>query len=57
MEHMDIPADNADEAVIMLLEFIGDIYDYLGLELPDEFDADIELVNVVDAIRDRKHEQ
>lgn len=57
MQYMQIPADGAEDAVLVLLEFIGDIYEYLGLELPDEFDPDIEFVNVVDAIKEFEHGQ
>lgn len=52
MHHINIPAEDAEDAVIVLLEFIGDIYEYLGLELPDDFDPDVEFVNIVEAVKD-----
>lgn len=55
MQELYIEAESTEEVVGILVEFLADIYEYLNLELPEDFDADAEFVSVVQAIKDFDH--
>ena len=55
MHELYIEAESTEEVVGILVEFLADIYEYLNLELPEDFDPDAEFVSVVQAIKDFDH--
>lgn len=48
---MFVDAGDLEEVIDTLAEFIIDLYDYLGIELPEDFDPEVEILNVVAAIK------
>lgn len=54
MRHIAIESEDLEEAFDTLFSFIDDVYTYLGIELPDVFDPEKELVRVVQAVKDVK---
>jgi len=52
---MYIEGGDLEDVIELLVEFIEDIYDYLGVELPEDFDPDVELCNLVQAIKDKRN--
>ena len=55
MRQIAMDFDEQDEIISILFSFIDDVYQYLGIELPDEFDPEEELINVVQAIKDKQN--
>lgn len=55
MQEIYINADTADEALSIMIEFVSDVYEYLEIELPEDFDPEAELVTVIDAIRNKRN--
>lgn len=54
MRQIGMDFDDIDDVVDALFRFIDDVYKYLGIELPEYFDPDAELINVVQAIKDKQ---
>ena len=54
MRQIGMEFDDLEDVVDTLFRFIDDVYKYLGIELPDHFDPDAELVNIVQAIKDKQ---
>lgn len=55
MKHIAIECEDLEEAFGTLFSFIDDVYTYLGIELPDVFDSDEELIRIVQAVEDAKN--
>lgn len=55
MRQIGMEFENYDDIINILFSFIDDIYQYLGIELPEDFDPDEELLNVVQAIKDKQN--
>lgn len=55
MKHIAIECEGLEEAFDTLFSFIDDVYTYLGIELPDVFDSDEELIRIVQAVEDAKN--
>jgi len=52
MKQIAMDCEDIDDAFGMLLSFVDDVYTYLGIEMPYEFNPDEELVRVVQAVKD-----
>jgi hypothetical protein len=55
MEHITFEAEDADAVIQLLVEFIEDIYSYLNITLPEDLDPEVELVRIVQAIKDKQN--
>jgi hypothetical protein len=55
MRQICMESDDPYEVIDILFTFMDDVYKYLGIELPEYFDPDEELVNIVQAIMDKKN--
>lgn len=55
MRQIGMESDDPYEVIDILFTFMDDVYKYLGIELPEYFDPDEELVNIVQAIMDKKN--
>lgn len=55
MEGMFFDADSAEEALEITVVFIADLYQYLGLDLPEDFDPEAEFITIIDAIRNKRN--
>jgi len=55
MEHITFEAEDADAVIQLLVEFIEDIYSYLNITLPEDLDSEVELVRIVQAIKDKQN--
>ena len=55
MEQITFEAEDADAVIQLLVEFIEDIYSYLNIALPEDLDPEVELVRIVQAIKDKQN--
>lgn len=55
MDEITFDAEAAEDVVDLLVEFIEDIYSYLNLSLPEDLDPEVELVRIVQAIKDKQN--
>ena len=55
MEQITFEAEDADAVIQLLVEFIEDIYSYLNITLPEDLDPEVELVRIVQAIKDKQN--
>ena len=55
MEQITFDAGDADAVIGLLVEFIEDIYSYLNITLPEDLDPKVELVRIVQAIKDKQN--
>jgi hypothetical protein len=46
---------DAEEVIDVLVGFLEDIYAYLNLPVPEDLDPDVELVRIVQAIKDKQN--
>jgi hypothetical protein len=53
MREIHMEFDEVDDIIQLLLGFIDDVYTYLDIEIPEDFDPDEELIRVVQAIKDK----
>ena len=54
MKQIAMDCDDIEEAFAILLSFVDDVYTYLGIELPYQFESDAEMIRVVQAVKDIK---
>ena len=55
MEQITFEAEDADAVIQLLVEFIEDIYAYLNISLPEDLDPEVELMRIVQAIKDKQN--
>lgn len=55
MEQITFEAEDADAVIQLLVEFIEDIYSYLNISLPEDLDPEVELMRIVQAIKDKQN--
>lgn len=55
MKRIAIECEDIEEAFDTLFSFIDDVYTHLGIELPEVFIPDEELIRIVQAIEDAKN--
>ena len=44
-----------EDVIDVLVEFLEDIYAYLNLPLPEDLDPEVELMRIVQAIKDKQN--
>lgn len=55
MKQIRMEFEEVNDIIQILLSFIDDVYSYLGIDIPEDFDPDVELGRIVQAIKDKQN--